>query len=264
MGYLPDDQQHIKESAFSGCTGLKGFVMISDSTYSVGASAFSGCAGLKEAHFGEKLQSIGQSAFKGCEGLEEAIFKGDLAARDYYGSEEEKPSFPETCQIIFRLRFYSAQEDWRGENPTGETSEGSGAGSGPASGGEAKEMPYLWTSGLEDREFVGGGIYANVSLSFDAGLLNVRVNGRDCGTVSYSADPNNYEDRVVSTQGFYCRDGWIRDLRFEDGYGRDAQLFAELVCDDGEARRVVFHTGSEECLYIVVEDDLPVVRIPEA
>ena len=101
-----------------------------------------------------------------------------------------------------------------------------------------------------------------MSLSFSAGRLSVSVNGRECGEVNYSADPNAHEERIVSTEGFYCRDGVIRDLRYEEGYDHDAQLFAELVGDDGTVHRVVFHTGSEECLYIRLEDGVPVVVIP--
>ena len=95
-------------------------------------------------------------------------------------------------------------------------------------------MPYLWTDGLRNDDFCGAGIYADVVLNFDGANIRISVNGRPMGEASYAADHNDYENRIVHTEGFRCVDGMIGDLEFRDGYNRDRQLFAKLTGDDGE------------------------------
>ena len=136
-------------------------------------------------------------------------------------------------------------------------------GEGGADAGAENEMPYYWTDSLSGEDFRGAGIYADVTLRFIGNRISVFINGRAFGEVEFSADNNAEEDdRIVRTDGMFCRDGWIRDLRFRDGYQRDSVLSAELICADGTARTVVFHTRSEECLYIDTESGKAVFAPP--
>ena len=239
--HFPETLEHIKNHAFSDCESLGGALMIPDSVRSVGRGAFSGC-GITEVSFGANIRSIGEGAFLSCSRLESASLTGKLTP-DYYESEEKSPSFPAGCRVNALSGTVSWRETWENANTSEPPSEGD-------SGGAAKEMPYFWTDGLKQDQFAGSGTYADVTMEFDGSNIKLSVNGRPAGEIAYSADPNEYENRVVSTSGFYCCDGVIQELRFRDGYNHDRQLIAELTCDDGEVRRVVFHTGSEESLYI--------------
>ena len=245
--YLSPALEHIKDYAFSGCEALQGCVTIPDRVKSVGRSAFSGC-GCTEVNFGANVRSIGEGAFLSCGSLTSASFTGALTP-DYYDSEEKKPSFPESCKVNAAPGAALWRETW-------EKTENAAPSSGDeGSGGAAKEMPYYWTDGLKNDTFTGGGEYADVTMEFDVAIIRLAINGRPAGEIAYSADRNEYENQVVSTSGFYCCDGIIHDLRFRDGYNHDRQLIAELTCDDGEVRRVIFHTGSEESLYFDFEDE---------
>ncbi len=59
-----------------------------------------------------------------------------------------------------------------------------------------------------------------LSLLFEDTTLYVKINGRDFLSIPYYADKNAYkeEDQVVSTDGFFCRGGWIKDLKYVPGY----------------------------------------------
>ena len=116
-------------------------------------------------------------------------------------------------------------------------------------------MPYYWTDGIKGDVFCGGGAYADVTLVLDGARIQISINGRPMGEADYTADPNAYEEKIVGTAGFRCRDGVIEELRYRDGYNRDRQLVARLIGDDGAVRTVVFHTGSEEALYMDEEED---------
>ena len=109
---------------------------------------------------------------------------------------------------------------------------------------------FYWTNGIQDREFFGAGIYADVTLRLDGKQILVRINEREIDAVPYRADPNAHEDRIVETDGFFCRDGRITSLRFDEGERRDMRLTAQLEADDGNVRTVIFHTASEESLYL--------------
>ena len=111
-------------------------------------------------------------------------------------------------------------------------------------------MPYFWTDGIRDRDFVGAGIYSDITLLLDGAQLTVSINGREIDAVPYRADRNAYEERIVETDGVFCRDGRISSLRFDETYRNDMRLTAELEAEDGSIRTVVFHTGSEEFLYL--------------
>ena len=244
---LPDTVEHIKDYAFCGCGALAGRLTIPDSVSSVGNSAFYGCEGITAVTFGLSLRSVGEAAFRNCSALKSAEFSGEMAP-DYYGPEEKKPSFPEECKVNVLPGGASWREIWEKNAPaTTPTDDGSL--------GADKDMPYYWTDGLQNDDFHGGGMYADVMLTFDGARILLAINGRPVGEIPYAADRNEYENRVVSTSGFYCCNGFIRDLHYRDGYNRDSQLFAELVCDGGEVRTVVFHTGSEESLYIGFESE---------
>ena len=240
---LPDTLEHIKDSAFYGCVGLQGAVSIPDGVYCVGESAFCGCTGLTEVSFGRNVRSVGEGALRGCDALLSAAFTGAYTP-DYYGPEEKNPSFPEGCRVNAAPGAGSYRERWEGSRATAAPEVDD------AVGREAREMPYYWTDGLKNDVFRGGGIYADVTMTFDGAHILLFVNGRPMGEFDYTADPNDYEDKVVSTAGFYCRDGVIRELRYREGYNRDRQLIASLTDGDGAVREVVFHTGSEESLYM--------------
>ncbi len=125
---------------------------------------------------------------------------------------------------------------------------------GPSDGDEAREEPYYWTQSLTGEDYVGEGRLADVALYFDDSVISVRINDRELLTVNYEADRNaDYEDRIVTTNGFFCRDGWIEKLSYDSGYDNDDILTATLVMDDGSTEEVRFHTGSEESLYIGID-----------
>jgi hypothetical protein len=123
--------------------------------------------------------------------------------------------------------------------------------SSPSGTGVERDEPYYWTQALTGENYVGEGRLADVVLYFDDSVLTVRINGRDLLTVNYEADRNaDQDDRVVTTTGFFCRDGWIDSLSYDTGFYNDDILTATLVREDGSTEEVHFHTGSEESLYI--------------
>ena len=65
---IPNSVTSIRNSAFSGCSGLTS-VTIPNSVTSIGNYAFSGCSGLTSITIGNSVTSIGESAFEGCSGL---------------------------------------------------------------------------------------------------------------------------------------------------------------------------------------------------
>ncbi|MCR5093251.1 MAG: hypothetical protein K6B72_04705 [Lachnospiraceae bacterium] len=127
------------------------------------------------------------------------------------------------------------------------------------SGGDdaAREEPYYWTMSLTGTDYVGGGYYADVVLYFDDTTLHVRINGRELVTIPYYADRNAYseDDQVVLTDGFFCRGGWITELKYQSTRGNDDRLCGTMIREDGTTEEVVFHTGSEEYLYLADEGD---------
>ena len=110
-------------------------------------------------------------------------------------------------------------------------------------------MPYYWTDALTGWEYRGAGIYADVVLEVDGAKISVSINGRPSDEGGYAADPNDYEGQIVYTDGLFCRDGWISDLRFEQIPGYDQRLSGTLIRQDGSQTEVIFHTGSEDTLY---------------
>jgi hypothetical protein len=91
-------------------------------------------------------------------------------------------------------------------------------------------------------------------LKFDSGILKVYVNERLLGEYDYTADRNS-QDQTVVTNGFFCRGGVIKELKFEQGYRPDSKLVADIIREDNTSDEVVFHTGSEEKLYITLPAD---------
>ena len=65
---IPAGVTSIRESAFSGCSGLTS-VTIPESVTSIGVSAFWGCSGLQSITIPECVTSIGGNAFWGCSSL---------------------------------------------------------------------------------------------------------------------------------------------------------------------------------------------------
>ena len=75
---IPDNVTTIRNSLFSGCTGLTS-VIIGNGVTTIGNSAFSDCAGLTSVTIGNSVDSIGNYAFNRCTGLEKVIVS-DIAA----------------------------------------------------------------------------------------------------------------------------------------------------------------------------------------
>jgi hypothetical protein len=124
-----------------------------------------------------------------------------------------------------------------------------------------KDQPYFWTMSLTGEDYAGEGVHADVALRLDESSLYVSVNGRDFDAAPYLADPND-ETQTVRTEGLYCPDGRLGAIRYEDGYDHDRQLFVELLRDDGRTETVVFHSGSEDLLYVSTEGGAPVFADP--
>ena len=242
---FPETLTHIKDSAFSLCEGLKGELVFPDGLAYVGKYAFNGCPGLTKVTFGNGISSVGEKAFLKCDGLKKAEFTG--AIPDYYGQDEKYPSFPEGCEIVAPASAVKRTEIWQ-ENALKPMP---GKENTSSDGGEAKEEPYYWTQALTGFDYVGEGRFADVALLFIDGVLSVKINQREILTVRYEADRNaDPDERVVTTDGFFCRDGWIESLSYDTGFYNDDILTAALVKADGSSEEVRFHTGSEESLFI--------------
>ena len=110
---------------------------------------------------------------------------------------------------------------------------------------------------LSNGDFSGNGAFADVKLKFEDNKLYVYINDRQMSENTFYADKNVYEEgkQVVMTDGFYCRDGSISDLSLESGYKNTSILRAKLSFEDGTSEEVVFSTGSEERLYIIVDSE---------
>jgi hypothetical protein len=171
------------------------------------------------------------------------VFTG-AAAPDYYGQDEESPSFPEGCMVNSLPGAKNYRDEWNKAKEQGQKSEK------PDDFGAARDEPYYWTNSLTGEDFRGAGIFADVVLYFDSSEVTVSINGREYQKAPYTADKNDYENQIVYTDGLFCRDGWVKELRFAEGFQRDRQLVAELVGSDGSKQSIIFHTGSEEYLYL--------------
>ncbi|MBR1856635.1 MAG: leucine-rich repeat domain-containing protein, partial [Oribacterium sp.] len=248
---FPETLTHIKDGAFSVCEGISGELVFPDGLAYVGKYAFTGCVGITGVTFGNGISSIGPDAFGKCEGLKSAEFTGAVA--DYYGQEEKHPSFPEECVINAPASAVKRMDIWK-ENAS-KAEPGKEKESGSSDIGVEREVPYYWTSALTGEEYVGEGKLSDVVLLFDDDILSVKINGRELLTVNYEADMNaDPEDRTITTNGFFCRDGWIESLSYDTGFYSDDILTATMVKDDGSKEEVRFHTGSEESLYIKLAD----------
>ena len=241
---FPDTLQHIKSSAFYGCSSLGGEITIPDSVTAIGEDAFRDCPKLSGVTFGKNLCSIGEGAFANCEALKTAVITENIP--DFYGSDEKYPSFPDGCALEAPDSAIRLSDSWKAGAsrpvPGKEEKDDSGV---------SREEPYYWTMSLVGSEFTGAGSFSDVVLYFDDSIINVRINGRELQTVPYSADQNaDEDDQVVSTEGFFCRDGWVTELKYSPGFNSDDQLSGTLLKEDGSSEEVIFHTGSEECLYL--------------
>ena len=79
----------IRDSAFSGCTGLTS-VTIPNSVTSIGYYAFSDCSSLTSVTIGNGVTSIGYHAFSGCTGLKSVTIPDSLTSMDngaFYGCD---------------------------------------------------------------------------------------------------------------------------------------------------------------------------------
>ena len=104
--------------------------------------------------------------------------------------------------------------------------------------------------GLTGREFYGAGENYDLCLMFDGGSVRMMLNGRDFDKVSCSADPYDFDNKVVIIEDLSCGIGTLKQLSFEDIYNRDSKLSGELITPEGTTETIVFHSGSEENLYI--------------
>ena len=68
-----------------------------------------------------------------------------------------------------------------------------------------------------------------------------------------SGEAYEEDEQIVHTDGFFCRGGVITELRYKKGFDSDDQLYATMTKPDGSKEEVVFHTDSEECLYLEAE-----------
>jgi hypothetical protein len=241
---FPESLKHIKRYAFGGCSSIVGELVFPEKMTSVGENAFLDCPLITKVTFGKDMCSIGEGAFKKCEGLKNAVFTGDIP--DYYGPEEKEPSFPEGCVVSAPASAVKLSDTWT--KKVAETSSGKKTDNDL---GEERDVPYYWTQSITGEYFTGAGYFADVTILLDDEILHVSVNGRELMDVPYYADPNaDGEDQVVETEGFFCRDGMIKNLKFEQGFNSDRMLIGTLTRDDGATEEVVFHTLSEECLYL--------------
>lgn len=272
---LPDSLLSIRGYAFSGCAGLSGTLSIPGSVESVGKGAFSGCEKLAAVRFGGGVQSVGSEAFRDCAALASASFETKDPAPDYYGRDEEGPTFPETCSVDLDPSGGSVRDEWEAKRAEVEKKQKSTSGGDEA----AREQPYYWTQSLTGEEFKGAGRFADVVLIFDSSsdayvpsveaVLRIEQNGRVVGSTTYRANGDDYENQTVNTDGFWCRGGWIRDLTYARGYRNADILTAELYADaDGtplENPEIIrFCTESEDNLWFEQEewDQPPKLLLP--
>lgn len=72
--HIGENVETIPESAFYGCSGLSGTLVIPNSVTNIGNYAFSGCTGFTHLAMGPSVTTIGSRAFENCSG-----FTGDLS-----------------------------------------------------------------------------------------------------------------------------------------------------------------------------------------
>ena len=241
---FPDSLKHIRHWAFGSCSSLKGELIFPDKMTFIGESAFRDCPLLTKVTFGKDMCSIGEGAFAECNSLTSAKFTGNIP--DYYGAEEKYPSFPEGCSVDTPPSALKLRDSW--EEKAAASSQAGNSGED----GMLRDEPYYWTMSLTGEEFNGAGYLSDVMLYFDESTFKVNINGREMLTVPYTADKyaSADEDQIVSTDGFFCRGGKITSLKFRNGFNADLQLYADMIKEDGTSEEVVFHTGSEEELYL--------------
>lgn len=96
------------------------------------------------------------------------------------------------------------------------------------------------------------GNYADTVLFFNGGTLSIKVNDRDFTDVPYRADRNS-EERIINTDGFFCRDGVMKDMEFVEGSRGIRYIIGKIEYVDGSIATVYFHTDSEDALYKYLE-----------
>lgn len=70
---LPRELLIIQESAFQGCSSLKGTLMLPNSVTTIGWAAFQGCSSLEKVELSNALEIIRGYAFDGCTSLQQEI-----------------------------------------------------------------------------------------------------------------------------------------------------------------------------------------------
>lgn len=70
---LPSELLVIQQSAFQGCSSLKGTLTLPEGVTTIGWAAFQGCSSLEKVELSEALEVIRSYAFEGCSSLQQEI-----------------------------------------------------------------------------------------------------------------------------------------------------------------------------------------------
>lgn len=248
---FPDSLVNIKSFAFDECDKLTGKIVIPNNVTVLGEAAFRGCSGIKKVVIGKGIMSIGKSAFAKCTSLAAAEFEGLLP--DYYSLSEEKPSFPEGCELIYDKSVNvgnSMFESWKdciGKSQS-ITENGSSAESGADNVTDSSdEVPYYWTEGLND-DFRGLGKYGDMKIEFKGSTAIVYVNGRELDSAAFTADANS-ADRTIHTDGVYTRSGKVVEMELVYLKSGNKAIKCNMELFDGGMDEIVFLDCSEEYWY---------------
>ena len=241
---LPQSLLSIGKNAFIKNTSLSGELTIPDSVTFIGDGAFSKDNLITGLRIGKAVCSIGSKAFKDCTSIKKALLTGDLP--DYY-TEEEKSSFPQGCSLSFRNGALSLSEKWaslkkksRDEKQLKKSTDESSTGKG-----SAKDQPYYWTQSLTNRDFRAAKEFADVTLSFNDSLVTLYVNGREFDSAEYTADPDDYKNKLIEIDSLYSRNGEITRMEYFEK--KSMGLIKATYTDwNGKESTMSFHTGSQE------------------
>ena len=106
---IPNSVEYIRDSAFSGCTGLKSATIPNGAT-SIGSKAFYGCTGLTSITIPNRVTSIGSYAFYGCTGLKSATIPEDVERSAFYGCKIKNLTIANGAKKVTSDMIYNCRD----------------------------------------------------------------------------------------------------------------------------------------------------------
>ena len=79
--------------------------------------------------------------------------------------------------------------------------------------------------------------------------MTLFVNGREFDSATYTADPDDYEEKKIEIEGLYSRNGEITAMNFDE-HGRYHLITAQVTDWNGQNTVMYFLAGSPESIYL--------------